>query len=71
MLHIVYVSAHYISPLIPAVAGLLSGPTPYWLIAVTMTTTVPVNTPLGNDGAVNVSVVVEQVALTTIPLYCT
>ena len=68
MLHIVYVRKCTLSPLIAAVAGSLSGPTPYWLIAVTMPTTLPVNTPSGNDGAVNVSVVVELVTLTTIPL---
>ena len=46
-------------PLISAVERLLADPTPYRLIAVTMTTTVPVNTLSGSDGAVNVSVVVE------------
>ena len=49
--------------LISVVAGSLVGPIPYWLIAVTMTTTVSVNTPSGSDGAVNVSVVVELLAM--------
>ena len=55
-------------PLISAVAGSLAGPTPMLLTAVTMTTTVPLNTPSGSDGAVNVSVVIEVVTLTMIPL---
>ena len=51
-----------------AVAGSLAGPIPNLLTAVTMTTTVPINTPSGNDGAVNVSVVIELLTLTVIPL---
>ena len=50
------------------VTGLLVCPTPYLLIAVTMTTTVPVNTPSGSDGAVNVSVVVELLTFIIVPL---
>jgi len=45
--------------LISAVAGSLAGPTLNLLTAVTMTTTVPLNTPSGSDGAINVNVVVE------------
>ena len=59
---------HKLLPLISAVAGSLAGPIPNLLTAVTMTTTVPINTPSGSDGAVNVSVVVELVTLTVIPL---
>ena len=55
-------------PLTSAVAESLAGPTPVLLTAVTMTTTVPVNTPSGSDGAVNVSVVVELATLIVIPL---
>ena len=55
-------------PLTSAVAGSLAGPTPMLLTAVTMTTTVPVNTPSDSDGAVNVSVVVELATLIVIPL---
>ena len=55
-------------PLTLAVAGSLAGPTPMLLTVVTMTTTVPVNTPSGSDGAVNVSVVVELATLIVIPL---
>ena len=63
-------SKHYYSfiPLISAVAGLLTGPTPNLLITVTMTTTVPVNTPSGSDRAVNVSVVVELLTFLIVPL---
>ena len=46
-------------PVISAVTGSLVGPTPNILIAVTMATTVPLYTPSGSDGAVNVSIVVE------------
>ena len=53
--------------LISAVAA-LAGPIPNLLTTVTMTTTVPVNTPSGSDGAANVSVVVELLTLTVIPL---
>ena len=58
----------YWLPLILAVAGLLVGPIPNLLTAVTMTTTVPVNTPSGSDGAVNVNVVVELDTVSVIPL---
>ena len=51
-----------------AVAGTLAGPIPYWLITVTITTTVPLNTPSGSDGAVNVSVVVELLTFIIVPL---
>ena len=46
----------------------LGDPIPSLLIAVTMTTTVPVNTPLGSDGAVNVSAVVELLTFLIVPL---
>ena len=59
--------ASYI-PVITAVSGSLAAPTPYLLTAVTVTTTVPVNTPLGSDGAVNVSVVVELLTFIIAPL---
>ena len=55
-------------PLTSAVAGSLGSPTPNLLTAVTVTTTVPVNTPLGSDGAVNVSVVVELLTFIIVPL---
>ena len=55
-------------PVIIAIAGSLGGPTPYLLIAVTMTTKVPVNTPSGSDGAVTVSVVVELLTFIIVPL---
>ena len=59
--------AEYI-PLITAIAGSLAGPVPNLLTAVTITTTVPLNTPSGSDGAVNVSVVVELLTLLNVPL---
>ena len=46
----------------------LAGPIPYLLIADTMTTILPVNTPLGSDGAVNVNVVFELLAFLIVPL---
>ena len=49
----------HILPIIVAIAGSLAIPIPFMVTADTMTTTVPVNTPSGSDGAVNVSVVVE------------
>ena len=55
-------------PLIFAMAGSLVGPIPKLLTAVTMTTTVPVNTASGSDGAVNVSVVVELLTFIIVPL---
>jgi len=51
-----------------AVTGSLVGPTPNLLIAVTMTTTVPLNTLSGSDGAVNVSVIVELATFLIVPL---
>ena len=48
--------------------GALGGPIPSMLTAVTMTTTVPVNTLSGSNGAVNVSVVVELSAFIIVPL---
>ena len=58
----------YFIPVTVVVYGSLAGPTPYLLIAVTMTTTVPVNTPLDSDGAVNVSVVGELLTFIIVPL---
>ena len=55
-------------PLIIAVSGSLAGPIPYLLNAVTMTKTVPVNTPSGSDGAVNVSLVFELLTFIIVPL---
>jgi len=55
-------------PVISAVAGSLVGPTPKLVIAVTMTTTVPLNTLSGSDGAVNISVVVELLTFIIVPL---
>ena len=66
--HIVAKHYHVFIPLISAVAGSLVGPTPNLLIVVTMTTTIPVNTPSGSDGAVNVSVVVELLTFLIVPL---
>ena len=60
-------SLHMYVPIIAA-TRLLAGPTPYLLTAVTMTTTVPVNTPSGSDGGVNVSVVVELLTFIIVPL---
>ena len=54
--------------LISKESGSLGVPRPNLLIAVTMTTTVPVNTPSGSDGAINVSVVVGLVTFIVVPL---
>jgi len=51
-----------------AVTGLLASPIPNLLIAVTMTTTVSLNTPSGSDGAVSVSVVVKLLTFIIVPL---
>ena len=61
---------HYYTyvPAIAAVTGSLGGPAPNLLNAVTMTGTVPLNTPSGSDGAVNVSVVVELLTFIIVPL---
>ena len=55
-------------PVINVETGALGGPIPSMLTAVTMITTVPVNTPSGSDGAVNVSVVVELLTFIIVPL---
>ena len=55
-------------PLTLAITRLLGGPTPNLLTAVTMTTTVTVNTPSGSDGAVNVNVVVDLLTFIIVPL---
>ena len=59
--------SHFI-PVTVAFTSSLADPTPYLLTAITMTTTVPVNTPSGSDGAVNVSVVVELVMFIIVSL---
>ena len=58
-------------PVITAVSGSLACPIPYLLFAVTMTTTITVNTPSGSDGAVNVSIVVELSTFMIVPLWYT
>ena len=58
----------YILPVINVDTGALASPIPNLFIIVTMTTTVPVNTPSGSDGAVNVSVVVELLTITAVSL---
>ena len=58
-------------PVIVMCAGSLAGPIPNSLTPITMTTTVPVNTLSGSDGAVNVSVVVELLTFTIVPLWYT
>ena len=55
-------------PVTVTFTGLLAGPNPNWLIAVTITTTVSLSKPSGNDGAVNVSVVVELLTFIISPL---
>ena len=59
---------HSYVPLTLIITRSLVGPTPNLLTAVTVTTTLPVNTPSGNDGAVNVSVMVELLTSIIVPL---
>ena len=58
----------YTVPLTLEFTRSLGGPTPNPLTAITMITTVPVNTLSGSDGAVNVSVVVELLTFLVVPL---
>ena len=67
-LQYVHMYVHTYIPVIIADALLLPSPTPNLVNTVTMTTTVPVNTLSGSNGAGNVNKVVELVKFFVTPL---